>query len=82
MSAENIAQALGGRKSRWRAGWRAAQRTTIVRRAFQSGRPQMAKVLVRCHAGCEQEHVIEALRSRGLWTDRRPRSLVHRSSGS
>ena len=26
------------------------------------------KVLVRCHAGCERERVIAALRSRGLWT--------------
>ena len=25
------------------------------------------KVLVRCHAGCDQERVIAALRSRGLW---------------
>jgi putative DNA primase/helicase len=25
------------------------------------------KVLVRCHAGCEQERVISILRSRGLW---------------
>jgi putative DNA primase/helicase len=27
------------------------------------------KVLVRCHAGCEQEQVIATLRSRGLWTE-------------
>jgi putative DNA primase/helicase len=25
------------------------------------------KVLVRCHAGCDQRHVIAALRARGLW---------------
>jgi putative DNA primase/helicase len=27
------------------------------------------KVLVRCHAGCDQERVIAALRSRGLWKE-------------
>lgn len=27
------------------------------------------KVLVRCHAGCDQTHVIAALRARGLWED-------------
>ena len=25
------------------------------------------KVLVRCHAGCDQRQVIAALRSRGVW---------------
>jgi putative DNA primase/helicase len=30
--------------------------------------------LVRCHAGCEQEQVIAALRSRGLWAERGLRS--------
>ena len=25
------------------------------------------KVLVRCHAGCDQRDVIAALRSRGIW---------------
>jgi len=28
------------------------------------------KVLVRCHAGCDQVAVIEMLRARGLWSDR------------
>ena len=25
------------------------------------------KVLVHCHAGCQQQNVIDALRGRGLW---------------
>ena len=29
------------------------------------------RVLVRCHAGCTQDEVIEALRARGLWHERR-----------
>jgi hypothetical protein len=32
--------------------------------------------LVRCHAGCEQEHVIAALQARDLWEDKR-RSFAH-----
>ena len=31
------------------------------------------KVLVRCHAGCNQERVITTLRSRSLWTENGPR---------
>src|SRR5262249_3850557 len=34
------------------------------------------KVLVRCHAGCNQESVIAALRERGLWTDNSARSIL------
>jgi hypothetical protein len=33
------------------------------------------KVLVRCHAGCDQVAVIEALRARGLWRDNGLRCL-------
>jgi len=38
------------------------------------------KLLVRCHAGCKQTRVIEALRSRGLWDDgnHRRESFVRR----
>ena len=36
MTAETIAKALGGRKA-GAAGWRAARRMTIARRAFRSG---------------------------------------------
>ena len=32
-------------------------------------------MLVRCHAGCDQERVIAALRTRGLWAENRPHSL-------
>jgi hypothetical protein len=33
------------------------------------------KVLVHCHAGCEQEQVIAVLRTRGLWSNNRPQSF-------
>ena len=75
MNAEVIAKALGG--CRAGAGWVAHcpahdDRTpSLSLRGSSSG-----LVLVRCHAGCEQQDVIAALRSRGLWSDRRPRSVV------
>lgn len=39
-------------------------------------RESNGKILVRCHAGCTQEEVLEALRKRGLWPEpsRRPGS--------
>ena len=36
------------------------------------------KVLVYCHAGCDQEKVITALRARGLWTQNGPRASFSR----
>jgi hypothetical protein len=66
MSAEAIATALGGRKAG--AAWMACCP------AHQDRDPSLAitdsrdgKVLVRCHAGCDQRDVIAALRARGAW---------------
>ena len=39
------------------------------------------KVLLHCHAGCEQEDVIDALRTRGLWPEHRPGENLHRAHG-
>ena len=66
MTAESIAKALGGRKTG--SGW-------VARcPAHDDRKPSLAisntddgKVLVRCHAGCNQARVIAALRSLGLW---------------
>ena len=33
-------------------------------------------MLVRCHAGCDQERVIAALRGRGLWAENGPRPML------
>ncbi|MFZ5690218.1 MAG: DUF7146 domain-containing protein [Pseudomonadota bacterium] len=73
MTAETIAKALGGRKAG--AAW-------MVRcPAHDDRKPSLSiadardgKVLVRCHAGCDQSEVIAALRARGVWEadDRRP----------
>ena len=74
MTAETIAKALGGRKAG--GGW------TARCPAHDDHTPSLSirdavdnKVLVRCHAGCNQERVITALRTRGLWVENSPHSL-------
>ena len=76
MNAEIMADALGGRKSG--GGWMARCP------AHDDRRPSLSildgidgKVLVRCHAGCNQELVIATLRARGLWTEKSRRSLPY-----
>ena len=65
-TAREIASALKGRQSG--AGWSARcpahddRNPSLSIDEGDDGRP-----LVRCHTGCSQEDVIEALRSRGLW---------------
>jgi putative DNA primase/helicase len=83
MKAEIIAKALGGRKAG--GAWMACCP------AHEDREPSLSitdakggKVLVRCHAGCDQRQVIAALRSRGVWETegrhdgRSPRKSVRR----
>jgi putative DNA primase/helicase len=71
-----IAKALGGRKVG--GGW-------IARcPAHDDHNPSLSirdaddgKVLVRCHARCQQDQVIATLRSRGLWAETSHRRLIH-----
>ena len=71
MNAETIARALGGRRAG--ATWMARcpahddRSPSLSIRAGNDG-----KVLVRCHAGCDQRDLIAVLQARGLWqtTDR------------
>jgi putative DNA primase/helicase len=83
MTAETIAKALGGRKVG--NGWTARCPAHDDRTPSLSIRDaEDNKVLVHCHAGCGQERVVTALRTRGLWADNRPHSLSHmvcRTSG-
>lgn len=68
MRVETIVAALGGR--RVGRGWIARCPAHDDRKpslAIQEGEDE--KVLVKCHAGCEQAQVIDALRARGLWSD-------------
>ena len=66
MTAEIIAKALGGRSvgARWMARC-PAHEDRKPSLSISSGRD--GKVLVRCHAGCDQRDVIAILRERGLW---------------
>jgi hypothetical protein len=77
MTAETIAKALGGRKAG--GAWMA------FCPAHDDREPSLSiidgnggKVLVRCHAGCDQQKVIAALNARGIWqgTDRRHGTLI------
>ncbi len=66
MSAETIARALGGRRAG--ATWMArcpAHDDSSPSLSISAG--TNGKVLVRCHAGCDQRDVIAALMERGLW---------------
>ena len=66
MTAETIAKALGGHRAG--ATWMArcpAHDDSSPSLAISAG--PNGKVLVRCHAGCDQRDVIAALAERGLW---------------
>jgi putative DNA primase/helicase len=74
MTAETIAKALGGRKAG--RGWTARCPSHDDHTPSLSIRDaEDNKVLVRCHAGCDQERVITALRTRDLWAENSPHSL-------
>ena len=76
MTADIIARALGGRKvgSGWAARCPAHDDRTP---SLSLTDTHDGKVLVRCHAGCDQDEVISHLRSRGLWTQNGSRPLKH-----
>src|ERR1035441_4284087 len=78
-TAKCIAAALQGRRSG--CGWVARCPAHEDRSPSLSIVERGGKVLVHCHAGCSQEAVIEALRGRGLWPDRkrRPRTPACRA---
>lgn len=66
MTAETIARALGGHRAG--ATWMArcpAHEDRIPSLSISAGKD--GKVLVRCHAGCDQRGLIAALQKRGLW---------------
>jgi hypothetical protein len=66
MNAETLARALGGRRTG--SHWMAPCPTHEDREPSLSIKDANdGKVLVHCHAGCDQSVVISELRSRGLW---------------
>ena len=76
MNAEIIAKALGGRKAG--GGWSARCPVHDDRKPSLSLRDSGdGKVLVRCHAGCDQGEVIAHLKASGLWAQNSPRQFRH-----
>jgi putative DNA primase/helicase len=75
MNAETIAKALGGHKAG--CGWMARCPSHDDRSPSLSiCDADYGKVLIRCHAGCDQEKVIATLRSRGLWPEKGSRRIT------
>lgn len=77
MTAEQIARALGGRRSG--DGWVARCPVHADRNPSLSVTERDGKLLVHCHAGCPQRDVIEALKARKLWPERRERAAPSRN---
>ncbi|MBI4515348.1 MAG: hypothetical protein HY699_05975, partial [Deltaproteobacteria bacterium] len=67
MTAAEIADAIGGHRSG--GGWLVRCPAHDDRTPSLSVTERDGRLLVRCHAGCNQSVVIEALRARGLWPD-------------
>jgi putative DNA primase/helicase len=70
MTADGIARALGGRRSG--GGWQA--RCPVHENDGERHNPSLSigvgrngGAIIKCHAGCSQTEVIEALKARGLW---------------
>jgi putative DNA primase/helicase len=67
MTAETVAKALGGRKAR--SAWMARCPAHADREPSLSITDAAdGKVLVRCHAGCDQQLVIGALKARRIFS--------------
>lgn len=79
MNAATLATALGGRKTG--AGWAARCPAHDDREPSLSISDANGKVLVRCHAGCDQRQVIATLRARGLWTEKVTRRFSNCPAG-
>lgn len=67
LSAEEIARALGGRRTP--TGWLCRCPAHADRRPSLAIIERNGKALLHCHADCKQNEVIDALRRRGLWPD-------------
>jgi putative DNA primase/helicase len=64
-TAKELAEQLGGKREG--ASWKALCPTHEDRRASLSIDDKNGKVVVHCHAGCEQHVLLGHLRDRGLW---------------
>jgi DNA primase len=68
MTAADIARHLRGRKSG--AAWMVRCPAHDDQNPSMSVRDVDGKVLFHCHAGCDQQAVVDALKARGLWPER------------
>ncbi len=82
IDAETIARDLGRARRSGSGSW------TCCCPAHDDREPSLSvtdtadsKVLVHCHAGCDQDAVIKALRDRGLWPDSTTRDHTKRDKG-
>jgi hypothetical protein len=77
-TAETIAKTFGGRKAGggWMARCPAHDDRTPSLSIYDA---DDGKVLIRCHAGCDQDQVIAILRSRGLWTESGSRQFTRQA---
>ena len=81
MTAELLARALGGQRTG--GTWMARCPVHDDRKPSLSIRDSDdGKVLVRCHAGCDQTQVIAKLRLRGLWNERNASTHLYSPSTS
>jgi hypothetical protein len=83
VSAEAIARALQGKKSG--SGWQCHCPAHDDHNASFSVTENMdGKILVKCQAGCDQDRVVDELKSRGLWpnaTESRPNGHYKNGKG-
>jgi putative DNA primase/helicase len=75
-SVDEIVRALGGRRSG--AGWIARCPAHEDRNPSLSVSVRDGKILVHCHAGCDQRAVVEALKALGLWPEREEQAAGRR----
>lgn len=78
-SLEHIGKALGG-KTKPGGGWMChcpAHDDTNPSLSVDLG--ENGNLVVKCWAGCSQQAVIGALRTRGLWPDRHHSTIEHRA---
>ncbi len=70
VNAQSVAQALGG-ASRSGNGWKArcpchSDRTSSLTLSDADD----GRLLVKCHAGCDQGSLVDTLKGRGLWPEK------------
>lgn len=72
MTPEELAKALGnGKESKVADGWVTTCPAHNDGKASLSIRSPHGKILFKCHAGCSQADVMQALQERGLWSKKK-----------